>query len=317
MLAGPLLTLALAQGAAAPQATEITIESTKDGKLQHALLWLPEKTDTKVPLLVLLHTWSGNFRQRTWFDRALVECKKRGIALVHPDFRGRNNRPEACASELAVQDVLDAVAHVEKLRPIDERRIYLAGTSGGGHMALVMATRAPKLWAGVSAWVPITDLAAWHAATKAGKHKRYAKDLERVCGGPPGKSKQVDAQYRRRSSLFSLRKARGVHIDINTGIHDGHTGSVPISQSLLAFNALAKVNGCPSARLGSAAIAELTKHERVPEKLRFQAETPARDHPVLLRKQAGPVRLTIFDGGHAGDVVTALRWLVRQRADSR
>lgn len=58
----------------------------------------------------------------------------------------------------------------------------------GGKAALLMAGRAPEIWAGVSAWCGIYDLAAWHQQ-KAGK--RYWSALEAVCGGTPGTSPAV------------------------------------------------------------------------------------------------------------------------------
>ena len=58
------------------------------------------------------------------------------------------------------------VDFAKKKTRIDKKRILLVGTSGGGYMSLLMAGRAPNLWAGVSAWVPISDLAAWHSETK-------------------------------------------------------------------------------------------------------------------------------------------------------
>lgn len=53
------------------------------------------------------------------------------------------------------------------------------------------------------------------------------------------KTTKVDKEYRDRSPLTYLAKAREVTMHINAGIHDGHTGSVPISHSLLAFNEVA------------------------------------------------------------------------------
>jgi hypothetical protein len=47
-------------------------------------------------------------------------------------------------------------------------------------------------------------------------------------------------EWRKRSPLAYFESARGVPIAINHGIHDGHgDNSVPISQSLRAFNQLA------------------------------------------------------------------------------
>ena len=198
----------------------IDVPSSKDGTLQKVIYWRPESAahdvaGPAVPLIVFLHSWSGGFEQGPpW----IAQAKKMGWVLVAPDFRGPNSRPEACASDLASQDILDAVAYARRDARIDASRIYLVGGSGGGHMSLVMAARAPELWAGVSAWVPISDLAAWHAESKARK-SNYDKMLEKSCGGAPGPA--TEAEYRHRSPLFHLAAAaKGIPLDINTGIHD-------------------------------------------------------------------------------------------------
>ena len=298
--------------AAEPEFTTVEIISTADGERQKALRYIPQ-AEAPVPLLVVLHTWSFGYEQKGFGDECLVECARRGWALIQPDFRGENIRPEACASDLAVQDVLDAVASMRAATKIDAGRIYAVGTSGGGHMSLVMAQRAPELWAGISAWVPISDLAAWHAECIARK-TRYAGDLNLICGGPPGTSQEVDLQYHRRSPLFYLqRRAQGMAIDINAGIDDGHTGAVPVSQSLRAFNELADGNGAPEKKLSDAQIEFFTTQRAVPEGLRDEKVEESRQHPVLFRREAGPARVTIFAGGHEGDMGAAVNWLAAQR----
>jgi len=56
--------------------------------------------------------------------------------------------------------VFDAVAWMKKNYNIDDKRIYLTGSSGGGHMTLQMVGNHPELWAAASAWVGISDLRA-------------------------------------------------------------------------------------------------------------------------------------------------------------
>jgi len=294
--------------------TEVRIPSSRDGAPQKALWWHPESAKEKpVPLLVMLHTWSGNYQQKSWKEPGLAECEKRGWAIIHPDFRGPNWTPKACASEFAVQDVLDAVAWVRRQIQVDARRIYLTGASGGGHMSLVMAGRAPELWAGVSAWVPISDLAQWHRDCTA-SGRAYARHLEKACGGKPGDSPEVDAQYRLRSPITWLPRAAGLPIDINAGIHDGYTGSVPVTHSLRAFNILAKANGHPDLVIPESALEHIRKRRRIPAELGPPPEVKeTRKRKVLFRRQAGPARVTVFDGGHEGDVIAAVEWLARQR----
>ena len=311
-----LLTASLAQAA---EFTEIEIKSSRDGQPQKALWWSPKKSgDTPVPLLVMLHTWSGNYLQKNWKEAGLKECEARGWAMIHPDFRGPNRRPEACGSELAVQDVLDAVAWARKHTGVDPRRIYLVGTSGGGHMSLLMAGRAPGLWAAVSAWVPISDIAAWHNQTSAAGRKNYADNCEKACGGKPGDSPAVDRQYRLRSPLTYLHRIAGLPLDINAGIHDGYTGSVPVSQTLHAFNAAAIANGLHTSALTTDQIRWFRTRQTVPESLAKETENETgRIREILFRRQAGPARVTIFDGGHEGDMPSAFRWLERQSKPAR
>lgn len=299
------------QPAFAP-AQEVTIRSLLDGTDQPALFYAPTKSVQRAaPLLVYLHTWSSTYKQSDGLGDAIKGCQKRGWIFIAPNFRGPNNRPQACASKWAMQDVLDAVAYARHRAKVDDRRIYLLGISGGGHMALTMSHRAPQLWAGVSAWVPITDLAAWHRQCKqAGRG--YYKMIEACCGGRPG-TPATDEEYRQRSPIFWLDRAKGLPIDINTGIHDGHKGSVPIDHTLNAFNVLAKINGQASRMLSADEIQEMTQEARIPAHLSKEREDePGRAHPILFRRLADPVRVTIFDGSHCGDVPTALNWLALQ-----
>jgi acetyl esterase/lipase len=304
-------------------AVDAKIRSSLDGSVQRAMFYVPdgarpEQRGEKVPLLVGLHTWSGDYRQ-TSGGEYLAECKRRGWVLVHPNFRGPNVRPEACASPLAVQDVLDAVAYAREHARVDPGRIYLVGASGGGHMALVMAARAPHLWAGVSSWVPISDLGAWYRECKSAEPPRkYFRDLEKVFGGPPNSGPRRKA-YRERSPLFQLTAAKGVPLDINAGIHDGYTGSVPVHHTLDAFNVLAESNGHPDKQISAIDIASIGTDQAVPEALTETTEPLLghRAHPVLLHRTAGPARVTLFDGGHEIDVPAALDWLATCKRPQR
>ncbi len=287
----------------------VTIVSSLDGREQNALFFVPPGAEPgqegdPVPLLVFLHTWSAGYAQ----------CQEQRFpaswAVIAPHFRGPNVRPEACASPAAIRDVLDAVAYAKLNARIDETRIYLAGWSGGGHMALMLAAKAPRVWAGVSAWVPVSDLAAWrvHCASNS-----YARNLDAVCGGPLG-TLATDEEYKARSPLHCLAAARGVPIDINAGIHDGHTGSVPISQSLRAFNVLANANGCQGKLLSEADIQFMTREAAVPPALAGETETdPERKRGVLFRRVAGAARITLFEGGHEAEADAAWGWLGRQK----
>ncbi len=306
-IVAPLVVIAAQMAAQTPVAREIQIVSSRDGVQQPALFHVPAG-GAPAPLLVCLHSWASNYKSAEYMREILEGCQSRGWIFLSPDFRGPNKRPEACASNLAVQDVIDAVQYAKQHANVDPRRIWLVGGSGGGHMALMMAARAPGLWSAVSAWVPISDLAAWHQFSKE-QGFYYSKMMESCCGGPPG-SPAADQEFKLRSPLLHLEKAKSVRIDIEAGIHDGHNGAaVPISHSLRAFNALARANGQSSSALSEDEIRVMTGEERIPEHLARQREDESgRKHRILFRRSAGPVRLTIFDGGHVLDPQAALHW---------
>ena len=287
-----------------PEVREAFYPSRADDTLQPTLFYAP-KSDAPAPLLVALHTWSGNYKQA---QPAYADwCIRKGWILVHPNFRGPNKTPEACGSDLVVEDILSVLDWARKTARVDPDRIYLMGASGGGYASMLLAGRAPQVWAGVSAWCGIFDLRHWHAERK---QDGYAKMMEAACGGAPGTSPAVDEQYGKRSASTWLANASGLPLDLNTGIWDGHKGSVPVSHSLNAFNVLA----APADRIPAEQIHELTVNATVPEARRFEGSDPVYGkRPVLFRNISGNCRITIFEGAHDMVVNAGLLWLEQQR----
>jgi dipeptidyl aminopeptidase/acylaminoacyl peptidase len=286
---------------------EVHYQSSADHTQQPAMFYSPAKLDA-VPLLVVLHTWHSNYKQ-TYQSACADWCVKKDWAYLHPDFRGPNTQPEATGSELVVQDIADGVEYAKRETKIDASRIYLLGTSGGGYTALLMAGRRPDLWAGVSAWVPISDLAAWYGEIKK-SGRENCEDISRSCGGTPGVSEEVDREYYARSPLSYLEHARGLPLDINAGIRDGHDGSVPISHSLRAFNAVAAAED----RISPDDIRFFVDEAAVPPKLQRPIADPTYgDKRPLFRRSSGAVRVTIFQGKHELVPQAALEWLSQQR----
>ncbi len=292
---------------------EIRYTSRADSTKQSALFLRPEDSSSARPLLVGLHTWGGDYRQtsRTYGAPYARWCIEKNWVLVCPNFRGPNSRPEACGSELVVKDVMSAVEFARRETKVDPQRIYLVGVSGGGHLSLLMAGRHPEVWAGVSAWVPITDLALWHKQCGAGgsRFSKYARDMEAVCLGAPGSGEKVDEQYGLRSPLTWLPRARGLAIDINAGILDGHVGSVPVDHSLSAFNRLALKED----RIQVDDIESIRRSAKIPEHLKFTSKDPLYGKKVpLFRAESNKARVTLFQGGHEIVPEAALSWLEKQ-----
>jgi len=281
------------------------VKSSVDG-VEQPCFFVPTKSSERRPLLVFLHPWSNGFNtcdMSAWQNEAAA----RDWHYLQPHFRGPNWTPEACGSAKARQDILDAVDYVLACYSVDKSRVYLAGGSGGGHMTLVMAAHAPERWAAASAWCPISDLAAWHAEktvdTNVGNQK-YARDIEASVGGAPGSSEAVDKELIYRSPVHHLQHVGDLPLEIATGIHDGHTGSVPIHHTIDAFNAVAKAHG--DAVVSAEEIATLSAEKPLTSQ---EEQDPTFGRAVYLRRYSGPCRVTIFEGGHEGLPPAACAWL--------
>ncbi len=285
----------------------LNFESTYDQTQQPTRFYISPEEGPQ-PLLVLLHSWStdmNNYDPDTWVEAA----RSHGWHVAVPHFRGGNFNPEACASPAARQDILDTVTTIVSKYPVDTTRIYLAGSSGGGHMSMVMAGYSPETWSAVSAWVGISELADWHEENKAVERKYY-KDIEACVGGTPGSSPEVDKEILARSPLYHIANARDIPLDLNAGVHDGHTGSVPIHHTLDAYNEVAKAVG--DAGVSQSAINALSQEIVPPE---APTADPTYGRRIHLRESAKKARVTIFEGGHEGLPNAACTWLAQHVRD--
>ncbi len=275
---------------------EISYLSEADQTMQPAF-FAPASGNAPRPLVVALHTWSYRYDDSPK-DHFFAACALRNWHCIYPHFRGPNWLKDACGSDLVVSDLKGAVDFVKANFAVDESRVFLVGGSGGGHASLLMAGRHPELWSAVSSWCPISDLAAWHAQCSkfSNNNRNYAEHIAQACGGDPQTDPAAYAEAMHRSPVTWLPDAAGkVIVDIGTGIHDGHTGSVPVSHTLNAFNSLAAERD----RISDEDIAYMEKFEAVPEHLKFNGNDPAYgEKKVLFRKVSGMVRVTIFEGGH-------------------
>ena len=299
----------------------VEIKSTADGSMQPSFITVPTGYTPAAGakgVLVNVHSWSGDLNQRA--PELEVGANALGLIYLAPNFRGMNNQPEACGSRLAQQDVLDALDYVLTHYRIAPGCVLLTGSSGGGHMTMQLAGNHPERWTAASAWVGISDLAAWH---KLHESDKYGAMLRGVCGGAPCTNAAVDEEYRFRSPKTHLARAVDVPLEIAAGIYDGHAGSVPVRQSLEAFNVVAAAN---EARAASADATTAAKSQVIDEatiaKLgsapwRLNAPTadgeqldPMYDRTIYFRHTSGNCRVTLFEGGHERLDLAALEWLM-------
>lgn len=287
-----------------------SIRSTVDGteqpyRLHHAT------DDEPRPLLVVLHTWMGDWQQNQ--DHYLEHAVARRWHCLLPNYRGPNIHPHACASPVAIQDVLDAMDGVMRDLAVDRTRVYLVGGSGGGHMAMMLAATYPERFTAISAWCGITDLQAWRRENRDRDDvDGYARSVEQCIGGDPDADPAARQQALARSPLHVIKQRRHpvqTPLDLNAGVHDGKSGSVPFWHTVWYYNVLAQ-------RLGGVCVTDaeidaLWRNGSLADAQDIDAgnDPSYRKYPVVMRREVRHVRLTIFDGGHNVLPAAATLWL--------
>jgi dipeptidyl aminopeptidase/acylaminoacyl peptidase len=290
-----------------PRIEDVRIRSTADGSRQPAL-WLSPRL-RPAPLLVVLHSWSSGYLQHSDLPFA-AWAEQNGWAMIAPDFRGVNLRPQATGSDLAVQDVVDSIDFAVEQGGVDEERVFVIGYSGGGMMSLLVASRHPDRFAGVASWVPVYDVVDWYGYVRDNlPQEAYAGQIIASCGGDPSASSQAQKSCRKRSPQTYIAGARdaGVPIYLAQGLSDDR---VPPHYAALAFNQLAE----PADRLDEAAVRALSER-RLSDNLQGSVETETyfgtADPTVFFARASGPVTLVFFDGGHDMVYHPGLAWMHR------
>jgi len=198
---------------------EILVKSTLDSSMQPSLFY-KSASNEKRPLLVGLHTWSyDRFNQ---IENMVPYAEKYDFNLLLPEFRGSNltTNPiltEACGSELAKQDIKDAIDYVVANENADGDNVFLLGQSGGGHMALLMAGFCPEYFKAIGAYVSITDLEKW-----SNQNMSYRDHILACC------SNDAD-EMKKRSPMTYVDTIAKANLKIFHGKFDR---SVPVSHSL-------------------------------------------------------------------------------------
>ncbi|MET3540744.1 acetyl esterase/lipase [Pontibacter aydingkolensis] len=291
-----------------PDIKKVEIKSTADGTMQPSLFYTSNTTG-KRPLLVMLHSWSSEYLQLVSIPFAKWAMKY-DWAFIHPNYRGKFNRPEAMASSLAIQDIVDAVNYAKQNTEIDDSRIYIMGSSGGAMTALVAAGKNPEIWAGVVAWVPVYDLVDWYAFSQNYPHRDYNRHVVAACGGEPLPGTPAAEECRRRSPSMYLHNARGVPVLLAGGTEDV---LVPVSHTIRAFNVLA----APSDTISKEHMEYIDEEQQLPEELKETSDEfkyfGDTDPEIVFARQSGDVRLVLFKGVHDMAYNPGLLWLNEQR----
>lgn len=282
---------------------QVDITSSTDGKTQKVYLYSTASTTPK-PLIVSLHTWSGNYRQK---DPLTAEILARDWNYIRPNFRGKNDKPEAMGSPLVISDIEDAIKYALEHTNADPNEVHIIGTSGGGYATLLAYMNVAYAVKSFSAWVPISDIEAWYWES-TGRKQKYSDDIFKATSSDSILNAE---ESRRRSPLyqaFPIEKREDAKLYIYAGIHDGYTGSVPITHSLFMYNRLVgeiKYNTTDKTDIFSKANSdsELVSEIEVIDLL-SKRTNPNKSGKKLfgrdihLQKRYGNIQLTVFEGDH-------------------
>lgn len=270
----------------------VQIISSADGAMQDAMFYKTTKKSPQ-PLIVSLHTWSGDYLQG---DPLAKKVLLRNWNYIHPNFRGPNFNPDACGSSLVLSDVLDAIHYAIKNGNVDTTQVHIVGVSGGAYLTLLCYMRLKYPVRSFNAWAPISDLYRWYWQSR-GRHDVYAKELTDIAQ----KNGKTDLnELKKRSPMYyqvPVEDRKNAYLNIYEGVHDGYKGSVPISQTFRFYNKVAK------------ALYPNNKSGIVPKnlwmKILIDQCNPKADSSKLiggrliqLEKHFPKLSLTIFEGGH-------------------
>lgn len=290
-----------------PEVKNIGIPSSIDGHVDSVLFYDSGSRKQK-PLLVVLHSWSTQYLQQASIPYALW-AKEKDWIFISPNYRGIFDHPEAMASELAIQDIMDAVAYAKKNARVDPTRIYLVGSSGGAMTSLMCAAKHPETWAGIMAWVPVFDIAAWYKWNSYFPIRKYNKQIEATLGGNPLTDEKAAEEARRRSPITYITQAKDVPIFLAHGLQDQ---LVQPDHSIKAFNMLAK----PEDQITPEQIKFILKNKALPPDLQGTYDNSffrPQDPKVHFFRESNKVRLVLFEGVHDMVYTPGLLWLSQQR----
>ncbi len=268
-----------------------SVRSEVDAKWQPFYYWKAKKQDQ--PLVVVLHTWSGDYTQT---NNSLAErTKAKDWNYIHPNFRGPNNHPEACGSELAITDIDQSIDWALENLAVNSDSVFVIGASGGGYATLVTFMKSRHRIRGFHAYVPISDLAAWYEESLV-RTPRYAQD---VLGCTASEDSVLnESEAKRRSPLYwetPWEKRKDATLHLYTGVHDGYTGSVPITHSINFYNKVLRDAGVKDT---TKLVDDQTTIRLLTRQKGTESDQFIGNRKVHLFKKWKNVSLTIFEGGH-------------------
>lgn len=269
----------------------ISIYSTVDQKEQKLYAY-KSTAESPQPLVVSLHSWSGNYAQNDLFRDKVVE---RNWNYIHPDFRGANNNPEACVSDLVLYDLDDAIDYALENFNCDTERIYIIGGSGGAYASIASLLKSKHNIKEYSVWNPISDIHAWYYQSKV-RELKYADDILLSTGSLNGELNVEEALAR--SPLYwpvSAEKISNTTVKLYAGIYDGLLGAVPFTHSINFYNKLLSDLECSDSSMYVTEAEKALLMENAPMLKDFGM---LGDRKILFQKKYKNIELLLFEGRH-------------------
>lgn len=154
----------------APEFGTITAE---DGQDMHYYVLKPEGCSAQNPCPAILSVYGGPGVQRvtnSWTAGSPHNQMylQNGFVVLQMDNRGSTNRGKPFEDplhlqfgEVEVRDQLLAAQHLKSLDYVDDTRVGVMGWSYGGYMTLMLASKAPDMFAAGVSGAPVSDFALY------------------------------------------------------------------------------------------------------------------------------------------------------------
>jgi dienelactone hydrolase len=232
----------------APRVRLTSFRSNIDGSIQPYCLYLPPDVQSGQPLPLVVVAPINAVPGMTFFNYNTMYASMllaRFADRYHVSFIAPFGRGEQMPSDLAEEDILEAIQDAKARFRVDDSRIYLAGVCVGGRNAFLMAEDHPEVFSAISTRVAMTGLS----------------------------STVTNSELDSRNPLIRLRNLSSMPIGLAHGEVDYHS---PTSQARLFMQEAQKVGVFP--QLTMLPINELVNGDR--KMLEFFATVKKRDPAI-------------------------------------
>jgi len=240
------------------------------------------------PAVIVIHGWFGNALNPSG-NTLIQEAIGANAHYLYPNVRGPHTGTDNCCSDVAMADLDSALRFLSRYADVEPSQVFFVAASGGGYTSLCYLMSRDQALGGVRAWVPITNLIAFHDESSGSPYE----DAVRGC---TGSDDELDEEKAARRSPFFMPRAGKIGrtpLAIFAGINDGHDGPVAISHSLDFYNRLAQEANTTG--VGPVVYdALMTRDVDVLPQLDAKLD----DRVVYYEQSADFGRLVVFEGGH-------------------